>query len=135
MRFNFRTSRNLAVPYHTTGPDADAVCQGHLAFKHHVNIDQDILAHRQFTTHVNTGRVGQGGALSHQTVRFLTLHPALKFGKLKTVVNALDFVFAGRLGNGDFHTAISRHGNDVGQVVLTLSITIGELRQPVLQVA
>ena len=135
MRFNFCTSRNLAVPYHTTRPDTDAVRQGHLAFKHYVNINQHVLAHGHLATHVNTGGVGQGGALCHQTVRFLTLHPALKFGKLKTVVNALDFVFAGRLGNGDFHTAISRHGNDVGQVVLTLSITIGELRQPVLQVA
>ena len=106
-----------------------------MAFKNAVDVDLDIAATAELTTHIQSRRVGQPRALVHQGLRLAQLEAALKFGQLHGAVDAGHLRGVGDLVRGHRHTVGHGHLDDVGEVVLALRIFVVQPAQPVAQQA
>src|SRR5690606_40171026 len=69
--------------------DAHAVAQLDPAFEHHVDVDLDVAADRDFATDVDARRIGQARALHAQCPRLPQLERALQLRELPGIVGAL----------------------------------------------
>ena len=62
------------------------------------------------------------------------LEPAFQFRQLQAIVDPLHFKRILGLRHRNTQALLHRHGNNVGKVVFTLGIAVGERRQPGFQV-
>ena len=115
---------------HAVRADLDVIFNDHATFEDHVDIDQHVTAYGDFTAYVKTCRIAQGDAQCHQTARFAELVVTLELGQLPAIVGALHFHRVQRLLGGDHQAIGHSHGDDVGQVVLALSVVVGQTAQP-----
>ncbi|MNN89931.1 hypothetical protein D3C81_2078130 [compost metagenome] len=96
----------------------------HTALEHYVDVDQYIAANRDFTAHIETCWVTQCHAECHQSTRLTLLIMAFQFGELAAVIGALHFHRVQGLLGGNHQAIGNGHGDDVGQVVLTLGVLV-----------
>src|SRR6185436_1763038 len=121
---------DFGVLQYATGTHFRVIGQGHFALEYAVRIDGNIEAAHQFSAHIETPRVGQRHAFSHQLARAFELVNALQVGELFLAVDAKNFPGLGRMNRAYQRFRGKRQGHDVGEVVLLLRISIGQLFQP-----
>ena len=127
---DLRAFGNLRIANHTVSTNLYAIAQLNLTFKHAIDINRHIHTTDQFTTHVNTRRIAQTHTLLQQLLRNLSLINPLQLRQLRFAVDAQRFPLGRWLFGHDLQSIGYRHRDYIGEVILTLRILIGQLRQP-----
>ena len=122
------TSRSTTFgPTRTRSPSVD------LAFEQHVGVDEHVAPDADLAAHVDARRIRERGAREHELARAFGAMQRLELGELHLVVDAEHLRHGGRDERRDLHLVFHRHGDDVGEVVLTLRVGILELAEPLAQ--
>lgn len=88
----------------------------------------------QRTAQIETRRIAQHHARQQQFFCLLGLVNTLQAGELKTVIYPFSFANTRRMYRRNLTPFLVGHRNDVGDVVFTLRVVIGQFRQPAFHV-
>ena len=134
IRADFTVITDNAVFNDATRANLHAMAQRDVTFDDNVSINFNISPVNERTAQVKTRRIAQHHARQQQFFCLLGLVNAFQTGKLQTVVDAFDFTQTIGMNGRDFTTFLISQRNDIGDIVFTLRIVIGQFRQPALHV-
>src|SRR5690606_19602320 len=133
VRLDHSAGADAAVADQAVRADAHTGGQAHVAFQHGVHIQYHVFAALHGATNVQPRRVQHSDPGAHQLFRLDLLVDAFQACELHPVVDAVDFPGELRLYGFHGQAGVDRHGNHVGEVVLTLGVVAGEFGQGVRQ--
>src|SRR5690606_36140350 len=114
-------------------PDAHAVGKLDMPLENTADVDEDVAPAGERTAQVEARGIGERNALLEQPAGLLGLPMPFQLSLLQAAVDAQRFPGGRRMGGVDGQLVGHGKTDDVGEVVLTLSIIVVDALQPALQ--
>src|SRR4051812_16275392 len=130
---NFGPGAERDVAQHAVRADAHAIAELDTAFEQAIHIDDNVASAFERAAYIDASRIGEAHALVHQALCFATLERTLKRRQLGLGIHAGDFIDIVDLDRDDTNALFHRERDDIGQVVLLLSVAVADFPEPSLE--